>query len=83
MTLDREFTPRFTAGQVATGSTVKGEVPSHEVMEAAAEWYALLISDEAGKQDRKRWQDWLTASDEHRQAWSYVERGSASACWSH
>jgi transmembrane sensor len=46
---------------------------SHRVMEAAAEWYALLISGEAVAQDQVRWRAWLAASAEHRQAWRYVE----------
>lgn len=50
--------------------------PSHEVMEQAAEWYALLISDEAREPDRRRWQLWIEASPQHRQAWRYVEQVS-------
>jgi transmembrane sensor len=46
---------------------------SHPVMEAAAEWYALLVCGEATSADRTRWQHWLDADAEHRQAWSYVE----------
>jgi transmembrane sensor len=46
---------------------------SHDVMEAAAEWYALLVSGEAAVQDQRRWRSWLAVSAEHRQAWSYVE----------
>nr|WP_282100088.1 FecR domain-containing protein [Thauera aromatica] len=42
-------------------------------MEQAAEWFALLLSGEATATDRCRWENWLSASDEHRQAWSYVE----------
>lgn len=47
--------------------------PSYTVMEQAAQWYALLISGEADKTDRVRWQAWLSASRQHRHAWSYVE----------
>ena len=48
--------------------------PSHEVLEQAAEWFALLLSGEATAADRRRWEAWLAESAEHRQAWSYVER---------
>jgi len=47
--------------------------PSHTVMEQAAQWYALLISGDADTTDRARWQAWLSASRQHRHAWSYVE----------
>lgn len=47
--------------------------PSHQALEQAAEWFALLLSGEASAADRRRWEDWLSASDEHRQAWGYVE----------
>lgn len=47
--------------------------PSHQVLAQAAEWFALLLSGEASAADRRRWEDWLSASDEHRQAWGYVE----------
>ncbi|WP_341645518.1 FecR family protein [Thauera sp. SDU_THAU2] len=48
--------------------------PSHRVLEQAAEWFALLLSGEATAADRRRWEAWLSASDEHRQAWAYVEK---------
>ncbi|WP_218830733.1 FecR family protein [Bordetella genomosp. 4] len=47
--------------------------PSHEAMEQAAHWYALLISGEADATDRARWQTWLAANAQHRHAWTYVE----------
>ena len=47
--------------------------PSHRVLEQAAEWFALLLSGEATAADRRRWEAWLSAADEHRQAWGYVE----------
>lgn len=45
----------------------------HHTLAQAAEWFALLLSGEACAADRRRWEDWLSASDEHRQAWGYVE----------
>ncbi|MDO8826162.1 FecR domain-containing protein [Methylophaga sp.] len=50
--------------------------PAHHVMEQAAEWYALLSSDEATQADHANWTAWLARSPEHRLAWSYVERVS-------
>lgn len=44
--------------------------------EQAAEWFALLRSGEATNVDRSQWEAWLAASEEHRNAWSYVERVS-------
>ncbi|MFT3815821.1 MAG: FecR domain-containing protein [Acidovorax sp.] len=43
-------------------------------MEQAAEWYALLRSGEATDAEHSQWQAWIDLSDEHRQAWGYVER---------
>jgi len=45
-------------------------------MEQAAEWYALLGSEEATATDRKRWLTWLAHDPEHQQAWQYVEQVS-------
>lgn len=47
--------------------------PPHAVMEHAAQWYALLISGEAGAADQARWRAWLASHPHHRQAWQYVE----------
>jgi len=50
--------------------------PSHQALEQAAEWFALLLSGEATEAERRRWEVWLGESAEHRQAWQYVERMS-------
>ena len=50
---------------------------SHRAMEQAAEWYALLKSEEVTERDQKRWRTWLDYDPEHRQAWSYVESVSS------
>ncbi|WP_287399828.1 FecR domain-containing protein [Nitrosomonas sp. H1_AOB3] len=52
--------------------------PSHQAMEQAAEWYALLRSGEATHDDHARWQSWLEHSSDHRLAWQYVETISRS-----
>jgi transmembrane sensor len=41
--------------------------------EQAAEWVAVLRSGDAADMDRRRWEAWLAASEEHRKAWAYVE----------
>lgn len=47
-------------------------LPSHKVLQQAAEWFALLQLDADDKQ-RSDWQEWLAAHDDHRRAWQYVE----------
>ncbi|OZI68024.1 FecR domain-containing protein [Bordetella genomosp. 1] len=47
------------------------------VLEAAAQWYAVLSSEAAGAHERARWQAWLDAHPAHRQAWQRVEAISA------
>lgn len=47
---------------------------THQALELAAEWFALLRSEEASDADRAKWQTWLDAAEENRTAWSYVER---------
>lgn len=42
-------------------------------MEQAAEWYALLKSEEVTEGDRSRWHAWLDSDPEYRLAWRYVE----------
>lgn len=51
--------------------------PSHRAMEQAAEWYALLKSEEVSEGDRARWRAWLDGDPEHRLAWRYVESVSS------
>lgn len=52
--------------------------PTHEVMEEAAQWYALLRSGDASKRDHAHWQNWLTRHPTHQQAWQYVDSISQS-----
>jgi len=49
-------------------------MPSHQALERAAHWFALLLADQTNAQHQRDWQTWLRASQEHRQAWAYVER---------
>lgn len=51
---------------------------SHRAMEQAAEWYALLSSEEASEAERTSWRAWLEQDPEHRLAWGYVESVSRS-----
>lgn len=49
---------------------------THQAMQAAAEWFALLRSGEASDADRSAWESWLAASEAHRTAWACVEQVS-------
>lgn len=48
--------------------------PSHQIMEQAAEWYALLRTGQATAAEQHAWRQWVEGAAEHQQAWSYVER---------
>lgn len=48
--------------------------PSHQIMEQAAEWYALLRTGTASAAEQRKWKQWLDKAAEHQAAWSYVER---------
>lgn len=43
------------------------------VLEEAAEWFAVLRSPTAGRDDVDGWRGWLAADASHRQAWARVE----------
>lgn len=60
---------------VATDTSLKPSQPDlpHQAMEQAAEWFALLRSDEATAADCAQWQVWLNSSAENEQAWHYVK----------
>jgi len=47
--------------------------PSRHALEQAAEWFALRLSGQSTADDQRRWEAWLSASDEHQQAWRHVE----------
>ena len=47
--------------------------PSQQVLAQAADWFALLRSGDANQQDKKNWQLWLAANNEHHHAWAFVE----------
>lgn len=47
---------------------------SHQVLQQAAEWFALLHLGSATPDDRRQWQHWLQTHAAHRLAWQQVER---------
>lgn len=49
-------------------------MPSHAVLEQAADWYACLRDGEASFDQREAWQVWLQADSEHQLAWQYVQQ---------
>lgn len=48
-------------------------IPSFDVLQQAAEWYALLGSSTVTDADLTRWQEWHVADDTHQFAWARVE----------
>ena len=51
--------------------------PSHQALQQAAEWFALLRSEEASEASHRQWQAWVQESEENSLAWQYVERISS------
>jgi transmembrane sensor len=52
--------------------------PSHQTLEQAAEWFALLRDGQASHEHKRAWRNWLDAKPEHKKAWLYVENISQS-----
>jgi transmembrane sensor len=52
--------------------------PSHQTLEQAAEWFALLRDGQASHEHKIAWRNWLEAKPEHKKAWLYVEKISHS-----
>lgn len=48
--------------------------PDFQVLEQAAQWFALLASEHVSDQQRRAWQQWLTSNPAHRAAWQRVEK---------
>lgn len=48
--------------------------PSHQTLEEAAEWFALLRDGQAANAHRLAWRKWLEAKTENQLAWQYVEK---------
>lgn len=46
---------------------------SDAVAQQAADWLTVLMSDEAGEQQRRDWQRWRDADPEHARAWAHIE----------
>ena len=46
---------------------------SEAVAQQAADWLTVLMSDEAGEQQRHDWQHWRDADPEHARAWAHIE----------
>jgi len=47
--------------------------PEFIILQQAAEWWALLASNEAGASDHAKWQRWLDADPAHAAAWQRVQ----------
>lgn len=62
-------------------SSTRPSQPLHipyEALESAADWFAQLRASQCDPATRADWQRWLDASDDHRQAWRYVDLVNAS-----
>lgn len=60
--------------RIAVSSTVNSSAGlDYKTLEVAANWYATLRSEEAGAAEREAWQAWLSQSEAHAGAWSYIE----------
>lgn len=44
-----------------------------ELLQQAAQWFAVMQSESVTEQERKAWQHWLSSSEQHHQAWQKVE----------
>lgn len=53
--------------------TATAVTPDFAVLQAAAQWFAVLRSGGPSAQERQHWQAWLDASPAHREAWRRVE----------
>lgn len=47
--------------------------PDYAVLQAAAQWFAVLRGSQPSAQERQHWQAWIDASPAHREAWRRVE----------
>lgn len=47
--------------------------PSFIALQQASQWYAQLCDREPNDEHYRHWQRWLDESEEHRQAWEYVQ----------
>lgn len=50
-----------------------GRVISRATADAAADWLTLLMSGEAGEEQRRQWSQWRQAHADHEAAWQHVE----------
>ena len=62
----------------AGGPTPTSDGVDPGVLQQAAEWFAVLGSPTASAADRRGWQDWCDADEQHRTAWQRVEAISAA-----
>jgi len=44
-----------------------------DLLQQAAEWYAILRADDATDEERHQWKDWLARDPAHAQAWRRIE----------
>lgn len=55
------------------GNTLNPPAVSEAVAQQAADWLTVLMSDEAGEQERRDWLRWREMNPEHARAWAHIE----------
>lgn len=53
---------------------MKAGALDHRILQQAADWYARLAGQPDDPALQQAWRQWLAASEEHRQSWSFIER---------
>jgi len=59
-----------------TNSIIDSTQPDFESLQQAAEWFALLRSDDVTAEDKEAWAVWLAAAPAHQAAWARIAQVS-------
>ena len=51
-------------------------VPSHEILQQAAQWFATISDENVSLQQQKKLAQWLAQDVQHRDAWQFVDKVS-------
>jgi len=49
-----------------------------EILQQAAEWFAILQDEVLSEEERQQWREWLDADSRHQQAWAQIEHISGT-----
>lgn len=64
---------RAVSSAAPASSPPPRQQPDFEILQQAAEWFALLRAEKVAAADRERWREWLGASPTHAAAWRRIE----------